>query len=158
MDLTQERLKELLSYDPLTGVFLWKVSRRGRFAKVGAVAGGPDQRDGYIIICVDQKLYRAHRLAWFYMTGEWPADEIDHIDLDKVNNRFENLREATHKQNSHNRPKRGYTFDKRRGVFVAQIRIDGKHKHLGQFKTTSEAIAAYNKAALIYHGQFVRAA
>lgn len=158
MELTQERLKELLSYDPLTGVFLWRVSLRGRFARAGSVAGYPDQKDGYTLLCVDQKQCRAHRLAWFYMTGEWPAHQIDHIDLDKANNRFENLREATHKQNSHNRPKRGYTFDKRRSAFVAQIRIDGKHKHLGQFKTAAEAAAAYNAAAQIYHGEFARAA
>lgn len=158
MGLTQERLKELLSYDPLTGVFLWKVNRRGRFAKAGAIAGYPDQKDGYLCICVDQRQYRLHRLAWFYMTGEWPSEQIDHIDLDKTNNRFANLREATHRQNQHNRPKRGYTFDKRRNAFVAQIRIDGKHKYLGQFNTAAEATAAYNEAAQIYHGEFARAA
>src|SRR5581483_1831371 len=149
------RLQRLLNYDPETGIFNW----RGGHKKVraGMVAGTPD-KDGYISICIDRRLYKAHRLAWLWMTGEWPEDEIDHRDLARANNRFSNLREATHAQNAFNREKRGYTFDKRRDVFVARIRDGGKYRHLGQFGTAKEATAAYNKAAALIHREFARAA
>lgn len=165
MGLTQERLKELLSYDPLTGVFLWKVSLRGRFAKAGSVAGGPD-KDGYFIICVDQKLYRAHRLAWFWMTGEWPKGQIDHKDLDKTNNRFCNLRDATKSQNMWNLKCRsnsatgikGVQYDARRGLYYAKITANGRKTWLGYHKTAEAAADAYRVASIQQHQEFARAA
>lgn len=153
--LTGSRLEQLLTYDPGTGIFTWRGGQKK--VRAGMVAGTPD-KDGYINICIDQQIYKAHRLAWLWMTGEWPTEEIDHKDLDKANNRFSNLREATHSQNQINRKKRGYTFDKRRGAFVAQIKENGKHRHLGQFKTSVEASAAYNEAANAIHGEFARTA
>ena len=75
--LTQERLKEVLHYDPETGIFMWLVAPNGRI-RVGMEAGS--SHDGYIGIKVDRILYKAHRLAWFYMTGEWPANDVDHWD------------------------------------------------------------------------------
>ncbi len=99
--LTQERLLELIHYNPETGLF----SRLGgrRSDRVGKVAGSP-QGQGYLLIFVDGRRYRAHRLAWFYMTGEWPADGIDHVNNIKTDNRFANLRLATRAQNEMNKP------------------------------------------------------
>jgi hypothetical protein len=130
-------------------------SPRRRNCKI--FAGTPD-KDGYICIKIDQKVYKAHRLAWLWMTGAWPIDEVDHKDLDKSNNRFDNLREATHSENNRNRRKRGYVLDKRRGTFSARINIAGKNVHLGQFKTSAEATAAFNAVAIPLHGEFAREA
>src|SRR6266704_128840 len=99
MMLTQQRLKELLSYDPLTGVFLWRVKRCNKMP--GDVAGCNKNRN-YTVVYVEGKSYRAHRLAWFYMTGEWPATFLDHRDMNKHNNAWENLRLATKSQNQAN--------------------------------------------------------
>lgn len=100
--ITQARLKELLSYDPATGVFIWKVTRNGKM-KVGLPAGSIDREDGYVEICLDRRDYKAHRLAWLYVTGAWPVYGIDHIDRDKTNNRFINLRDVPHSVNLKNR-------------------------------------------------------
>lgn len=101
--LTQKLLKEYLHYNPDTGIFTWRVDRRGK-AKAGKFAGCLD--NGYLRIRLFGKLYKAHRLAWLYMTGEWPKDQIDHEDGDGLNNRWKNLRGATNGVNSKNQKKR----------------------------------------------------
>lgn len=159
--LTQERLRALLDYDPETGIFRWREARSG--TKPG-VAGCPNKR-GYLRICIDYKLYYSHRLAWFYVHGEWPP-EIDHRDLDKKNNRIGNLRVATRFQNNANVPKKrdntsglkGAYFDNRRGHWAAAIKIRGRGKFLGYFPTKEAAHAAYARAAAIHHGEFARLA
>lgn len=99
--LTQERLKELLTYDPDAGEFRWvfNVSSTGR---AGNVAGSRS-KVGYVLIRLDKRLYLAHRLAALYMEGEFPPKLIDHIDTDKSNNRWSNLRHATMSENMQNR-------------------------------------------------------
>lgn len=101
--LTLERLKELLTYDRSTGEFYWR-DDRGPLAPKGSRAGtlnvGPMQ--GYVRICIDGKIYSAARLVWLYHHGSWPAHQVDHKDRDRANNRLENLREATPKQNMRN--------------------------------------------------------
>ena len=87
--LTAERLRELLNYDPLTGVFSWRVNGRGR-SGVGTVAGGSNHKR----IAIDKKEYFVHRLAWLYVHGCWPTEDIDHINGDPSDNRIANLREA----------------------------------------------------------------
>jgi len=160
--LTQARLKELLHYDPETGLFRWKVYR-ARSARAGSLAGVQKER-GRIIICLDQREYKAHRLAWFYMTGAWPKNQIDHIDCNAGNNAFANLREATNSQNHMNKVSRnstgfkGVKFDKRRGKWDANIKLLGKVKFLGSFKSPEAAYAAYCDAAKIFHGEFARVA
>ena len=151
--LTQERLKELLHYDPETGLFTWRVSRRGH-VRTGNIAGCKSGPNGYRVLKVDGVVYLEHRLAWFYMTGEFPASDIDHFDGDKVNNRFGNLRLVSRKQNLENQKLhrdngtgyRGVTLDKRTGRYVARIIHYGRGFHIGVYDTALEAAAAAKAA------------
>lgn len=157
--VTQERLKEVLNYNPKTGVFTWK---RGRGSvKRGSIAGSFDKRAGYIRIMIDEKIYPAHRLAWLFEHGYMPENQIDHIDGIRDNNKFKNLREATHSQNQQNRTRvqegkkvdcpLGVCWKKETSKFVAQIKVREKVKHLGYFKTKEEASKAYIKAKRELH-------
>ena len=165
MTLSQERLKELLDYDPETGVFRWRVRTNGRIC-VGDIAGSVHIK-GHRYIGVDRGLYFAHRLAWLYMTGQWPLDQIDHKNTLPDDNRWENLRLATRSQNIANarKLKRGGT-SRFKGVYwikadrkwSAQIRVRGKLIILGRFNDEQAAHEAYMKAATKYFGDFARAA
>ena len=160
--LTQTRLKELLHYDPETGVFTWLVASNRR-VKFGEAAGSFTCK-GYISIKHSHSCYQAHRLAWLYMTGSWPQEQIDHIDLCKSNNKWANLRAATNAQNQHNtqKPKhnksgfKGVYLATDRGKYRASITVLGTKIGLGQFNTPEEAHTAYCAAATIHHKEFVR--
>ncbi len=160
--VTADRLRELLSYDPSTGLFTWLLSTGNR-APVGAVAGSVGK--GYVDIRIDQRLYKAHRLAWLYMTGEWPEQQIDHRDLNRANNRWDNLRVATNSQNhantraqSNNRSGfKGVSWSKAANKWMAQIVRDRCHTYLGLFDTPEDAHAAYCVAAERLFGEFARA-
>jgi len=160
--LTQERLMQKVNYDPDSGVFTWKKGRGP--AKEGSTAGRPHNR-GYTRIAIDYKDYLAHRLAWLYVHGEWPRDEIDHINGDKKDNRIKNLRQATRTENCrnvkvHKRNRLGIKGVTERDDcikrFSAHIMIEGKVLHLGRYETAEEAKAAYNEAALRHHGEFFK--
>jgi hypothetical protein len=147
--LSLERLKLLLNYDPLTGVFKWLVSTATN-VKVGAVAGSDSH--GYLAIRIDGKRYLAHRLAWFYMHGNWPPSMIDHIDGCKSNNCLSNLRAVENGGNMQNKKVAhgnsktgliGVSPYKKTGKFKAQIGVNGKVRHIGYFDTPEEAHAAY---------------
>jgi hypothetical protein len=143
-DLTAERVRELLDYNPDTGIFRWRI-RPAVNVKPGDVAGSPGNR-GYIKIQINKKVYAAHRLAWLYVYGANPLECIDHINRDKLDNRIANLREATVSENSINRVYNsrhlpGTTL--RRGEWVAQIKILGRKICLGTFETEALAHAAY---------------
>lgn len=158
--VTLERLKEVLRYCPETGHFYWKVKASTK-TKIGDKAGW--KQHGYIGMMVDWKNYYGHRLAWFYMTGEWPKQEIDHINGEPSDNRWENLREADRSQNSWNTRKRrnglkGAFFHKASGLWKSAIRNRGKVVSLGYFKSEEEAHAAYCVAASDNHGKFARVA
>jgi hypothetical protein len=155
--LTCERLKELLHYDPDTGVFTWRVWR-GFNAKPGAVAGSKHGK--YLGISIDKTKYYAQRLAWVYMTGAWPINEIDHRDTDKFNNRFANLREATHSDNQQNLRKArshnhagflGVHLDHRVGRYMSRITVAGKEHYLGCYATAEEAHEVYIAAKRRLH-------
>lgn len=149
--LTAERLREVLRADLETGEFRWITHLHKR--RIGKIAGGMQPTTSgkpRVIIWVDNKPYKAHRLMWLYVTGEWPSRQIDHIDTDATNNRWSNLRLATGQQNSWNSPKKGARYDKSRGRWLAAIR----GKHIGVFKTEAEAREAYRKAALKQYGEF----
>lgn len=162
MAITQSRLKELLDYDPETGVFQRKVATSN--TKAGEIAGC--KKRVYVIISVDNKLYRAHRLAWLWMTGLWPEQFLDHINMDKHDNRWINLRAATKSQNMANRgPQRnntsgfkGVVYYKQYKNWVSNIWKEGKLHHIGYFNTAQEAHAAYSAAAIRLFGEFARVA
>jgi len=149
MMITQQRLKEVLRYNEDTGEFIWLV---GNFK--GEAAGSIKTRErGRIMICIDRKFYKAHRLVWLYMTGEWPNGIIDHIDRNPSNNRWPNLRIATISENGVNRDHplgvlgaRG--IDERCGGYRAKIKVNGKAHYLGTFSSLEYAIAARKAAEL----------
>ena len=162
--LDQRRLKELLCYNPDTGVFVWNISPTNSI-KAGDVAGYlKDDRSPRIEIRIDYKLYKASRLAWLYMNGEWPKRLVDHIDGDSLNNKWNNLRLATHHQNSCNQKKRrdntsgykGVCWNENAGKWKARITRQGKELHLGYFSSKEEAYDAYCKAANQQHKEFAR--
>lgn len=155
--LTQARLRELLHYDPETGLF----TRLGG-TKAGAVVGTNDGQ-GYIRFGIERRQYRLHRLAWLYMTGSFPvAGDIDHINRVRSDNRWANLRIASRSQNISNGKKRtnnksGYTgvyWCNRFHKWFAQIKLGGKHINLGGFRTPLDAAKAYDAAAVKLHGAF----
>lgn len=154
--LTQDHLKTLLLYNEKTGIFKWRFNagRSGRIP-AGTIAGSSGKHGhGYIEITIQGKLRKAHRLAWLYMTGSWPKDEIDHINRIRHDNRLCNLRESTLQQNLKNKEKyksntsgfTGVTWHKRIKMWQARISNDTKRMHLGYFKTPEEASSVYTKA------------
>lgn len=150
--LTAARLRELLSYDPETGIFRRLVST-SRNAKAGDVAGGLNS-EGYVRISVDGRSYRAHRLAWFYVHGTWPADQLDHRNGVRTDNWIKNLREATNAQNQqnygipkHNRSGHvGVSWHKGHRKWLARIKLGGHQRYIGSFKDISDAVTAYAAA------------
>lgn len=151
--LTPERLKELFLYDPESGIFTRRIAhgRHGRY-RAGVVAGSADNK-GYIVIRIDKRIYKAHRLAWLYVHGEWPQHDIDHINRVKSDNRISNLRDAPATLNRLNMvdarkdSKLGVLGVYQRGkMFVAQIQVIGKGvKYLGTYPTKEQASAVYEK-------------
>lgn len=145
--LDQQVLKLLLHYDPETGVFEWNIGRRkcNAYSKAGSL-----DSKGYLRIMIGGKEYRAHRLAWFWMTGRWPAHEIDHKNRVRSDNRWLNLREATageQRQNQRERSDantgfRGVTYLRSKGVWLARIALGGRRQHLGIYSTIIDAVAS----------------
>ena len=165
--LTQSRLKEVLHYDPDTGVLVW-ITQLGSRAKIGSEAGSVTKqgRTYYRLIMIDKHHYYAHRLAWLYVHGEFPEKHIDHEDGNGLNNRIKNLRDVDRVDNSKNqrlskRNKSGFigvSFHNPAGKWVADIRVNGKTKYLGIFAEIDDAVKARKAAELQYgyhpnHGQ-----
>ena len=161
--LTFDRLHETLRYTPATGQFRWLVSNSGR-RQAGMIAGDKKADSGYILIGIDRVRYRAHRLAWLYMTGQWPAHQIDHINGIRSDNRWCNLREATQQQNSANMRLRsanssgvkGVYWNKQRGKWCATLAYGRKQVHGGFYDDLNDAAAAYRNLAKSYFGEFAR--
>lgn len=158
-ELTESRLKELLHYEPTTGLFRWKQDRGGMM--VGDVAGVVND-NGYIRISIDRKRYYAHRLAFLFMEGQFPPNQVDHINMNRADNGWENLRKASISENMHNREIRSHSRVGVKGVsknqvgYMARIRIEGRVIYLGNFRTKEEAGDAYAKAANDLVGKFAR--
>lgn len=165
--ITQEYLKSILDYDESTGEFYWKkrldkrVQWNARYP--GKKAGCLSNTTGYIQIAINDRLYRAHRLAWQYVYGIIP-NEIDHINLNKIDNRINNLRECDSTQNKcnfkmHKDNKSGYkgvSYSKLHKKWITQIVVRKKHYHIGLFDCPKDAHLAYCQAAKKYHGEFAR--
>lgn len=151
--LTQAHIKQLLDYNPDTGVFVWKQTRRK------GIAAGCLSSQGYTVIKIKGKTHYAHRLAWLYMHGSLPKGVIDHRNELRSDNRADNLRDVGKRENAQNqtRPQsnntlgiRGVSFTKARR-FVSQISVAGVQTHLGSFGTAAEASGAYQKAKQQFH-------
>lgn len=158
LPLTYQRLKELLRYNKRTGIFTW-VSRPSNRVHLGDEAGSVTD-DGYRVVRIDRINYKAHRLAFFYVTGEWPGPEVDHRDGNKLNNRWRNLRSGDKTFNMQNlqraRPSNrsgllGVCKGSANRRYRAKIRALGKNVHLGYFDTPQQAHAAYIKAKRQLH-------
>lgn len=159
--MNQETLKKLLNYNPSTGEFTWlaKLSPTGL---IGQKAGCIKINDGYIQIQINKKKYRAHRLAWLYMKGKWPKKYIDHINHDRSDNSWENLREADDSLNQANRRisrnntsgYKGVYWDKRKKQWSARIKYQGQAIHLGFYDDKYEAYLVYCKAANKLFGNY----
>ena len=158
----ESTLRNFIYYDLATGDFFWR--KNHYCAKMGQLAGHR-RKDGYLIITINGRGYRAHRLAWLYVYGEDPKGEIDHVNGDPTDNRIVNLRIATRSQNVANTRKKNYSGNKLKGVtptrngvkYKAQIRINGKNTYLGTYSNEEEAHAAYKAAAEKEFGAFARA-
>lgn len=156
--ITQKRLKELLHYDPETGVFIWLArSSAASRVKIGSEARCLTSK-GYIWIMIDGRRYYAHRLAFLYMTGKFPVDQTDHDNHIRHDNRWDNLNEATNTTNHKNQSmprnnssgRMGVRWRKDIGKWHAQIRVDYKLIHLGYFINIDDAIKARQAANIKY--------
>lgn len=153
--LSAVQVRELLAYDPETGLLTWKVEGRG--TSQGRVAGSM-RNNGYFRVGIRRKAYSIHRIAWLIYYGEWPKDQVDHIDGDRTNNRISNLRPASATVNSQNRVRaqannRLGVMGVRlyRGKYQACLRLSGKYVYLGRYCTIEEARDAYLKAKRELH-------
>lgn len=158
-ELTQLTLKQLLNYEPETGIFRWKVKIKGN-VKPGDIAGCIDSQ-GYRVIRIFNKNRKAHRLAWLYIYGEYPS-VIDHIDRNRSNNSISNLRIATRRENTVNRSSlskcaSGYTgvhWQANAGKWAASVTIKGKRIYLGIFSDPFDAAEARNRYCKENLGEF----
>lgn len=157
-DLTAQRLRTLLNYDPETGVFTWIAKSAPRAnTLVGSVAGTVID-GGYIRVTVDRRFYRAHRLAWLYMTGEWPLADIDHINGQPSDNRWANLRDVPRSVNlqnrrvamGHNTTSGILGVSKKRDKWRARIKFDGRD-HVSTHDSIEDAQAAYLASKRAHH-------
>lgn len=163
-DFTRAEAREFLEYDPETGDFTWKVERNSHGGKIypGRKAGG--KNNGYIQIKLFGRIYRAHHLAWLFVTGEWPpvGKDMDHANRDRADNRWANLRLASRSENNINRALSaqnisgcsGVTWNDEIGKWHARITKAGRIHLLGHFEDVNAAIAARKKAENAMYGEF----
>lgn len=154
--ITQNELKEELEYNPLNGEFKWLHGKRG--LRKGSIAGYLSPESGYIHVRLNKVLYRAHRLAWFYMTGEWSDDCMDHINHNRSDNRIDNLRCVSRSINQSNLSMNinntsgitGVMWNKALNKWHAQITTGGVKKHLGYHLDIKDAIESRQHAERMY--------
>jgi hypothetical protein len=159
-DLTATRAREVLDYDPETGVLTWRV-RPARHVKAGSVAGyvSRQPRTSYRVVKIDGVLYLAHRVCFLHFYGAWPSAEIDHQDQNGLNNRISNLRAVTRAGNAQNQPKQsrnksgvtGVSWNRACRKWRAAIRVCGVQDYLGQFDTLADAAHARKLAERRYN-------
>lgn len=157
--VTAQRVREALAYDPLTGSLVWRIAARKGSSRVGMEAG--TLSDGYRKIKLDGQYLFAHRVIWLHVTGRWPAECIDHINGDRSDNRWTNLREATSRLNSENHRKPsshnrtsaylGVSWRACKGKWRARITVENRSIHIGYFEDEAAAHAAYIAAKRQLH-------
>lgn len=163
-DLTLDQIKELLDYDPTTGLLTWRI-RAGQPMFNARCAGHNvtcRHTQGYLRIGLHYKRYLVHRIVWLLMTGTWPKHQIDHINGNKKDNRWCNLREATYSQNGCNRGKprnntsglKGVSWHKGQQKWRADISVNGQQQWLGTYTCPAAAHLAYQLATLQLHGNY----
>lgn len=156
--ITQDCLKELLSYDSETGKWTWLITKGGILA--GSEAGTINHQ-GYRMITINRKLYKSSRLAFLFMTGSFPSDEVDHINRDKLDDRWVNLRGVSHTINQRNRGIQknntsgcpGVSWNSARRKWMSYIKVDGKLVNLGFFETLTEAIHVRKLSEKQHYGE-----
>ena len=151
--LTQQELKKLVTYDPDTGIFRWAADVGTGKIKAGEIAGSYDSK-GYLRIGINGRKYKSHRLAWLYVHGCFPEDEIDHINRVRDDNRIENLRAVTGAENCKNtgRKPKAAPFcgvQKRGNNYEAHITRGGARTYLGRFKSLADAVVARMSAEMV---------
>ena len=168
--INPSQIAVFLDYDPGTGIFTWKERSRDYFSRVnqwktwnrrypGTVAGSVNKK-GYRNIAIHDRIYKAHRLAWAIVTGNWPSEQVDHINGDRDDNRFSNLRDVPNEVNGRNASLQARNKSGRIGVtpynyhgrdlWVARIRIQGELIHLGYFETVEAAAEARERAEIAF--------
>jgi hypothetical protein len=162
--VSAEHARSILDYDPGTGIFTWK-KRAGKTpddnrwnTRNACNEAGATHCGGYREICINGNRFLSHRLAWLIDTGEWPKDQIDHIDGDRSNNRRLNLRQATDSDNRKNQKIRsnnsstvmGVSWRPKYGAWRARINVNKKDVHLGSFREFSDAVEARKLAEIMY--------
>lgn len=163
--LTADQAKQIWRYDPETGHFFWLINPKSHRAKAGDRAGFVHGEAGkqYWSLHYNGKSYHASRVACLMMTGEWPKNQMDHIDRNRLDDRWCNLREASVVENCYNRKRKKpnklgvkgvHVDDRCKSSFIAVIGVNGKRIRLGVFKTIEEAKAVYDAAVRKYHGEF----
>lgn len=177
---TPEQLRELLRYEPETGKLFWKPRDQHSFSPgntsqearcsawnkryANKEAFATKNKFGYFVSAIFDKKCMAHRVAWAIHYGEFPEEEIDHINRDRGDNRISNLRKASRSENCWNMNKKknsgialkGAYFEEKSGRWMSKICVYGHQKHIGRFDSQEEAHAAYCEAAKKYHGEFAR--
>lgn len=159
--LTQQRLKEVLYYDKVGGNFYWRHATKRNAIKPWSKAGTPHNK-GYISIQLEGKRHQAHRLAWLYVNGAMPTQHIDHINGEKADNRFENLRHANNTTNHWNESTRSTNKSGHKGVWwhkqsrkwEAACRFNGKQIIVGRFERIQDAVEAVRKFREQHHGEY----
>jgi len=171
-NLTQNELKSVLKYNPETGHFIWTAIGGRSNAHIGKIAGGPvkDKNIFYICIKINGRRYLGHRLAYLYMTGDWPGNILDHDDGDGTNNKWKNINLSNHHHNAKNcrisknntSGVTGVGWDKRSEKWHSQIMVNGRNKGLGSYFDINDAIKARKEGETKYgfnknHGRGERA-
>jgi hypothetical protein len=160
LEITQDLLKKIYNYDPLTGVLTTAV-RTSNISRIGAEVGRAHTA-GYLVVGLGDKIYLAHRLIWLRQTGKWPKEVLDHINMNPADNRLTNLRECSQACNTRNQVTHIKTLSGAKGVarngkgWMASVMVDRVRKYLGTYGTIEEAKKVRDDYARIVHGEFFR--
>lgn len=159
-NITHAYILRRFSYDPVTGVMTHRETTTNR-VKVGDPVGHLHHTSGYLQTRLGGKTVKVHRVIWFYQTGAWPSEDVDHIDGNRSNNAWSNLRQCSREDNLHNmrakNPRSGFKgVVQRGGSFMVRIRTKDKIHHIGSYSSAEVAASAHDEAALRLHGPFAK--